>query len=133
MVRTFKLASNLHASGQLVVMESGTSLALDIRRVFVVTGKQGGIRGKHAHRLLTQILVCVHGTCRVTCTDGRDKQEIVLDRSDFALEIPPGIWAEQYYVEPDTVLIVLCDLPYDESDYIRDYDEFLEFRRRKQA
>ena len=133
MVRTFKLTSNIHPSGQLVVLESGSEVSLNIQRVFVVKGKQGAVRGKHAHRRLTQILVCLHGICKITFLDGQNKGEITLDQPDVALEIPPGIWAEQHYVEPDTILMVLCDQPYDESDYIRDFAEFIEFRKEKQA
>lgn len=129
MVKIIKLMSDMHATGKLVVLESSTSFAPDIQRVFVVTGKQAVTRGKHAHKKLTQILVCLHGVCRVTCDDGTTRQDVMLDRPDLALEIPPGIWAEQYYTEPDTILMVLCDLLYEESDYIRNYDDFLAYRK----
>lgn len=129
MVKLIKLMSNVHASGQLVVLESGVSFVPDIQRVFVVTGKQAATRGKHAHKRLTQTLVCIQGDCRVTCDDGTNRQDTILDQPDLALEIPPGIWAEQYYAEPDTILMVLCDRHYEESDYIRNYEDFLAYRK----
>lgn len=91
MVKIIKLMSSIYATGQLVVLEADASFAPDIRRVFVVTSKQPVTRGKHAHKRLTQILVCVHGVCRVTCDDGTNRQDVALDRPDLALEISPGI------------------------------------------
>lgn len=129
MIKIINLTSIVHPNGTLVAMEADADVPVAIRRIFVVSGKQGATRGKHAHKTLTQVLVCVHGTCRVVCDDGKIRQEVTLDRPDLALEIPPGIWAEQYYEEPDTVLMVLCDMPYDEGDYIRDYEQFMDSRR----
>lgn len=114
--------------GKLVVAEVGKEIQNEIRRVFVINGKAGEHRGSHAHRELMQILVCVHGACRVSCDDGKHKKSILLDKSETALIIPPGIWAEQTYLSEDTVLMVMCDLPYDETDYIRDYDTFKIYR-----
>lgn len=130
-VRT--LPKFLDRQGFLVAYDAATDFQIALRRVFVVTGHAGALRGKHAHKELTQILICLRGACRVICDDGEAKQEVLLDRPEVALEIPPGIWAEQHYVDPDSVLMVLCDLPFDESDYIRDYDRFIEFRRGMQA
>ena len=74
-------------------------------------------------------MVCVQGACRLICDDGEERRDFVLDIANQAIVIPHGIWAEQYYLEEGTVLIVLCDLPYDENDYIRDYDAYLAFRK----
>lgn len=123
----------LDRQGFLVAYDAAIDFQMNFRRVFVVTGHAGALRGKHAHRELTQILICLRGTCKVICDDGVAQEEVVLDRPEVALEIPPGIWAEQHYVGTDSILMVLCDLPFDESDYIRDYDEFVEFRRGMQV
>jgi len=115
--------------GELVALEERVDLPIGISRVFVVSGNSGVTRGKHAHKQLTQTMVCVHGACVVECDDGDERKEFVLDGADKVLTVPPGIWAEQMYSGEGTVLMVLCDLPYDESDYIRDYEEFIAFRR----
>jgi len=115
--------------GKMVVAEVGKGIAGPLQRVFFVCGEHGAHRGRHAHKELTQILVCVNGSCTVICDDGENQKEFVLDVQDKALEIPPGIWAEQIYSAPDTVLLVMCNLPFDEDDYIRDYEEFIAFRR----
>ena len=119
--------------GLLVAYSGIADFGIDIRRVFVVTGHANSLRGKHAHKALTQILVCVQGACCVVCDDGAERRKFVLDEVTRALVVPNGIWAEQLYVEGDTVLVVLCDLPYDESDYIRDYDAYVAFRKRGAA
>ena len=112
----------------LTVMES-SNLPLDVKRIFVVKGNEKEIRGHHAHRQVTQYLVCVHGACEVICDDGSQKKSFQLNVPNQALLIPPGIWAEQTYLEKDTTLMVACDALYDEADYIRDYDVFLDFQR----
>jgi dTDP-4-dehydrorhamnose 3,5-epimerase-like enzyme len=127
-VRVTTLPRILDKQGYLIAFDAATDFQVDLRRVFVVSGHSGAVRGRHAHRALTQILVCLIGACRVTCDDGKARQDVLLDRPELALEIPPGIWAEQRYINPNNVLMVLCDLPFNEGDYIRDYGEFMAFR-----
>lgn len=125
------LPSKITDSGRLTIAEAGSTLPIEIRRVFIINGVPDAIRGRHAHRELTQILVCISGKCNVTCDDGSSRTEIMLDTPDKAVRIPPCIWAEQHYQEQGTSLIVMCDRPYDENDYIRDYSDFLAFRKGK--
>lgn len=108
----------------LTIMES-INLPLAVKRIFVIKGNQNETRGHHAHRQVTQYLVCVHGSCEVVCDDGLEKKTFSLNTLNQALLLPPGIWAEQTYLEKDTTLMVACDALYDEADYIRDYEEFL--------
>lgn len=91
--------------------------------VFDVPGKE--VRGEHAHRACHQFLVCAHGSVSVVVDDGTASEEIVLDRRNLALYVPPMIWTIHYKYSPDTVLLVLASDHYDPDDYIRDYDEFL--------
>lgn len=132
-IRTITVPHYTNPQGLLVSYNGSVDFGMDIKRVFIVTGHANSMRGKHAHKELTQILVCVQGACRVVCDDGAERREFALNQANRALVVPNGIWAEQLYVEDGTVLIVLCDLPYDESDYIRDYDAYLAFRKRDGA
>jgi dTDP-4-dehydrorhamnose 3,5-epimerase-like enzyme len=125
--------NHLDPQGMLVAYNGKLDFSIDFQRIFIVKGHANSLRGKHAHINLTQILVCVQGGCRVICDDGAERREFVLDQANRALVVPNGIWAEQLYVEEGTVLVVLCDLPYDESDYIRDYDAYLAFRKQGAA
>lgn len=112
--------------GRLSVGEVGTQLPFQPRRCFTVYKVPSkDVRGEHAHKTLSQFLVCVHGSCSVMVDDGQDRSEIVLDSPEVGLSIPPMVWAAQYRFSKDAVLLVLASAAYDPDDYVRDYDEFL--------
>ena len=114
----------------LVVVEAQSNVfPFSIMRMFSVRSEIDGIRGRHAHRRCTQFLICINGAIEVQCDDSIETRKYVLDKANYGLLIPPGVWAEQKYIKEDTVLTVLCDRPFDESDYIRDYKEFLKYVR----
>jgi dTDP-4-dehydrorhamnose 3,5-epimerase-like enzyme len=109
----------------LVVAEGSTAnVPFIISRVFNVQASIGSIRGKHAHLKCTQLLICTIGSVEVICDDGFSLKKYILDKSNFGLLIKPGVWAQQKYLEEHTVLTVLCDRPYEEDDYVCDYEEF---------
>jgi mannose-6-phosphate isomerase-like protein (cupin superfamily) len=115
-------------SSRLAVFENGRQVPFAVDRVFLIHADRATKRGNHAHRRCSQALICVSGTCEVTVDDGRTRKKIVLSGPDRGVLVPAGIWAEQSYKTPGTILMVLCDLRYDEGDYIRDYDAFLRYR-----
>jgi UDP-2-acetamido-3-amino-2,3-dideoxy-glucuronate N-acetyltransferase len=90
--------------------------------VFDVPGKE--VRGEHAHKQCEQFLFCARGSVSVVVDDGSRSEEIVLDRPDLGLYLPPMIWAVQYKYSADALLFVFASQPYDPADYIRDYDQF---------
>lgn len=112
----------------LLVYEEGRAMLFTVRRVFAVRAREVSERGRHAHKQCKQLMVCLTGRCNVMVDDGKNRKSVVLARPQDALYIPASIWAEQSYREPGTILMVLCDQLYDETDYIRDYDEFLGWR-----
>lgn len=112
--------------GSLVSLEAGKSVPFDIKRVYYIFDtKEGGSRGYHAHRNLKQVAVCVKGSCRFILDDGYKQEEIILDSSTKGVLIEGLIWREMHEFTSDCVLMVLASEHYDESDYIRNYDEFL--------
>ena len=113
----------------LVVYEGHKKVPFFMNRVFMVKAHEKTRRGFHAHKECAQLLVVLSGLCRVICDDGSNKKEVTLDDPSKGLLIPPTLWAEQDY-EANTILMVLTDKPYDASDYLRDYDEFLAFRKK---
>lgn len=131
-VRLLRFPRFDHPNGSLVAFEGERSVPFPIRRVFVISATSGAERGHHAHRSCIQFLVCVGGVCRVVCRDGSRSTEMLLTGFDHGLLLPPGIWAEQHYLEPGTTMMVFCDQPYDEREYIRDFSEFLDFRATEQ-
>ena len=116
-------------NGNLVVMEGMVEVPFEIARVFFVQASDGAIRGQHAHRRCKQFLACSSGAVEVLCDDGRRTVKFVLDHPNLGLLVPPGIWSQQTYRGDHAALMVLCDQPYEMDDYIRDYENFLEFRR----
>ena len=113
--------------GQLIALEELRDIPFKIKRVYYIydTGKNI-TRGYHAHKKLEQILICVHGKCKVRLDDGFEKEEVSLEKPNEGLYISKKIWREMYDFSSDAVLMVLASELYDESDYIRNYDEFLE-------
>ena len=113
--------------GSLIAIENG-GIPFEIKRVYYIfnTGSDV-IRGKHAHKNLEQILVCVSGSCTVTCNDGTAKASFELNNPSKGLRIKGLIWREMFNFSADCVLLCLASNIYDESDYIRNYDEFLEY------
>ncbi len=111
--------------GDLSYAELNQSLPFPVARYFLVFGVPSReVRGEHAHRTLNQFLIAVHGSCSVRLCDGARSEEIVLDRPEFALHVPPMVWTTQYRYSPDAVLLVLASEVYREDDYIRDFEEY---------
>lgn len=112
--------------GQLVALEEYKDIPFEIKRVYYMYDTKEGVRrGFHAHRRLEQILICIHGSCKVLLDNGRDKKVVHLEKPYEGLYIASNMWREMYDFTSDAVLMVLASELYDESDYIRDYDEYL--------
>lgn len=120
--------------GSLIAIEELTDVPFTIARVYYLFGiAPGGARGFHAHRILDQWAICVAGACTMTVDDGSGRREVRLDAPDLGLRIGPMIWHEIRDFSPDCVLMVLAAAPYDECDYVRDYEEFQRLSRRGRA
>jgi len=117
--------------GALVAAEIEKLLPFVPRRYFTVSAVASAeVRGEHAHKRCHQYLTAVSGSVSVVVDDGAQREEFQLSGPELGLHIAPGIWASQYRYSRDAVLMVLASDPYDASDYIRDYDEFLAWVRR---
>lgn len=117
--------------GSLVALEGNRTIPFDIKRVYYIFYTLSGVvRGCHAHTKLSQVLVCVTGKCRVVLDDGKVREEAWLDSPIKGLFIGNYVWRELHDFSPDCVLLVLASEHYDESDYIRDYQEFLKVIKR---
>ena len=116
--------------GQLVAIEAMQDLPFVIRRVYYIYDTLPGVRrGFHAHRCLQQILVCVHGSCKIHLDNGYETAEVLLDKPYEGLYISNDTWREMYDFTPGAVLLVLASELYDEADYIRNYDDFIKMVR----
>jgi dTDP-4-dehydrorhamnose 3,5-epimerase-like enzyme len=113
--------------GSLISLEANKQIPFAIKRVYYIYGTQADVaRGFHAHKQLKQVAVCVSGKCRMILDDGAKREELWLDSPDKGLLIGDLVWREMHDFSADCVLLVLASEHYDESDYIRDYDVFLE-------
>ena len=120
--------SNGDDRGSLVALESYKNIPFDIKRVYYIFDtKVDVIRGLHAHKELLQVMVCLKGSCHIMLDNGSTKEQIVLDSPNKGLLIDSMMWREMHDFSADCVLLVLANEHYDESDYIRDYDEFVKF------
>jgi len=116
-------------SGKIVVLDVAETLPFLVRRLYWIHGmREGEARGAHGHRQLIQAMIAVTGRVRIEFDDGQTRSEFLLDRPDRALIVPPGLWRDFTALDAGTTLLVLASDPYDEADYIRDYDEFLAYR-----
>ncbi len=114
--------------GQLVALEEFKDIPFKIKRVYYMYDTAKGIvRGYHAHKSLEQILICIHGSCKILLDNGKEKKIVPLEKPYEGLYVANNMWREMYDFSADSVLMVLASELYDENDYIRDYDEFLKF------
>ena len=108
------------------INNSENILPFEIKRVFYIYDIPGGeSRGAHAHKECHQFLIAASGSFEISLDDGKAKRSILLNRPYFGLHIPPGIWASEQNFSSGSVCVVLTSECYLESDYIRDYDEFI--------
>lgn len=112
--------------GQLIALEECRDIPFEVKRIYYMYDTKEGVRrGFHSHKNLEQILVCIHGNCKVLLDNGQEKEEVLLDMPYEGLYVGNDIWREMYDFSEDAVLLVLASEYYNEEDYIRDYQKFL--------
>ncbi|MGI2327674.1 sugar 3,4-ketoisomerase [Planococcus sp. YIM B11945] len=111
--------------GSLISLEQIKNIPFNLKRVYYLYDlKDSEPRGFHAHKNLRQLMVCMSGSCRVVLDDGKTKKNVVLDSPEKGLLIDSMVWREMHDFSNECVLMVMANEYYEESDYIRDYDEF---------
>ncbi len=120
----FKFVSDLR--GNLIVGEFKKEVPFVPKRYFLVLDvPTAETRGEHAHRQCEQFLICIKGSCSVVADNGNTREEFTLNTPRLGVYLPPMVWGIQYKYSPDAVLLVFASQYYDDADYIRDYNEFL--------
>ena len=111
--------------GNLTFIESPQHIPFDIKRVYYLYDVPGGAeRGGHAHKELQQLIIAMSGSFDIVLDDGVNKERIHLNRPYFGLYVNTMVWRELDNFSSGSVCMVLASIPYDESDYYRDYGEF---------
>lgn len=123
--------SKVHTeAGNITVIENGITIPFDVKRVYYLYDIPGGeARGGHAHYELEQYVIAASGSFDVILDDGKNRKILTLNRPNLALHIVPGLWRELDNFSSGSISLVLASHKYDEGDYIRDYFEFLEFKK----
>lgn len=117
--------------GNLTVVENGTTLPFDVKRVYYIYDVPGGEnRGAHAHKELSQLIVAASGSFTVTLDDGKCKRSFFLNRPYQGLYVKPGMWRDLDDFSSGAVCMVLASDVYKQEDYIRSYEDFIEFRNK---
>ena len=117
-------------AGNITVIENGKNIPFDVKRIYYLYDIPGGeARGVHAHYELEQYVIASSGSFDVILDDGKTRKIVTLNRPNLALHIVPWLWRELDNFSSGSISLVLASLIYDEKDYIRDYDEFLEFKK----
>ena len=129
-IKKYRFSPHGDDRGQLIALEELKDIPFKVKRVYYIYDTKDGVRrGFHAHKKLEQILICVSGSCKIHLDNGKETAEVLLNTPDEGLYISNAIWREMYDFSPDAVLLVLASELYDEKDYIRNYDKFLEYLR----
>ena len=130
--RIIELPKIVDPRGNLSFLESGKHIPFEIKRVFylydVPTGES---RGAHAHKALHEFLICLSGSFDVSLDDGHESKVVHLNRPWLGLHIPPMLWAAEVNFDPGSICLVLASHFYDESDYIRNYADFIQISKER--
>lgn len=125
----YSLSSIKDARGNLVVGEFDKELPFKPNRFFMIHDVPNSkVRGAHAHKECHQFLIAIQGSLNIILDNGKQREEYILSSMSTGLYIRPGIWGTQYKHAPGTILLVLASHPYDPDDYIRNYQDFLDWR-----
>lgn len=118
------------ARGNLTYIESASHVPFRVRRVYWIYDVPGGeVRGGHAYRQQQEFVIALSGSFDVHVNDGESRRVITLNRSYYGVHVPQMIWRQLANFSTNAVCLILASLPFDESDYIRRYDDYLEARR----
>jgi hypothetical protein len=115
--------------GNLVIGEANKNVPFSIKRVYYINNlyNRKAERGKHAHKLLEQIIFCINGHFTLSLDDGEKKQSILMNNPIYGVRLGPKLWHTMTRFSSDCVILVLANDYFNESDYIRNYKEFLNY------
>lgn len=114
--------------GNLVILEALRDIPFEAKRIYYITNLENSVsvRGRHAHRNLEQIIFCIQGSFTLGLDDGFKQQRILMNRVNIGIRLGQMLWHTMEDFSNGCVLLVVASDYYDEHDYIRNYDEFLQ-------
>lgn len=122
--------SKIHnRAGNITIIEGQKNIPFDVKRIYYLYDIPGGEdRGGHAHKELYQLIVAASGSFNVLLDDGKNKKIVTLNRPDYGLMVVPCIWRELFEFSSGAICLVLASQKYDQEDYMRSYEQFIDFR-----
>lgn len=124
MIEKVKLQT-IHDDCTMCIAESGREIKFEIKRVYYILDAAKDLpRGFHAHKELEQVFFCIQGSVKMILDNGFEKKEIILNDPSEGIILSPMIWHEMHDINQDTIMLVMASDKYNESEYIRSYDEF---------
>jgi hypothetical protein len=116
-------------AGNITPIHNNVEIPFEIKRIFYLFDIPGGeSRGAHAHKECHQFLVALSGSFEILLDDGKTKRLVQLNRPYIGLHIPPGIWASEINFSSGSICLVLASEKFNENDYFRNYDDYLNFK-----
>lgn len=129
-VKIVQLPKFLDARGTLSFVEQNNHIPFEIKRTYWIYDVPGGeSRGGHAYKENEEFIVALSGSFDVILDDGTEKRRYTLNRSYYGIYVPRGLWREIDNFSTNSLAVVLASIKYDANDYIRNYDEFLEYNK----
>lgn len=126
--KIINLPKFLDRRGNLSFLEEQNHIPFKIQRAYWIYDVPGGeARGGHAYQENEEFIIALSGCFDVVLDDGYEKRTYTLNRSYYGLYVPKGIWREMNNFSTNSVAFIVGSVPYDERDYIRDYDEFIKY------
>lgn len=123
----FKFVNINNKYGDLTPIEEMIDVPFNLKRIYYISKVPKGLsRGFHAHRKIHQVLICINGSVRIKVKNPKEENDFVLNDSTIGLYLGPYTWSEMYDFAEDTILLVLASDYYDESEYIRNFDIYIE-------
>ncbi len=127
--RIITLKKHHHANGNLTAVNNGVELPFELKRTFYIYDVPGGAeRGGHSHYTCHEFIIAISGSFDVTVDDGNDKYTFTLNRPNQGLLVAPGIWRTLQNFSSGSVCLALASHHFDEKDYVREYDQFLQLK-----
>tara|TARA_R110001599_G_scaffold9386_3_gene46396 strand:- start:10803 stop:11210 length:408 start_codon:yes stop_codon:yes gene_type:complete len=121
---------NFNKSNTNITIENNIDIPFDVKRIYYLYGIQNNsIRGEHAHKDLYQLIIGLNDGLKIKIDDGENKKTVTLNSQNKGLLIVPGIWRTLTEFSSESICLVLASEFYSENDYIRNYNEFLNYKK----
>ena len=131
-IRKFKIKSFSRASGKLIAISFNKNFPILVKRVFFLYGKKNKIRGDHAHKKCSQFFMPIFGKVVLTIQTPKTKKKYFLSHlSKVAILVPPKYWCNVKFIQKNSILMVACDQYYNVNDYLKNFNVYKKYLRKK--